>query len=192
MSEPAPELRPRQALQERVAGAILEAAARVLARHEHASMADVAGAAGVARATVYRYFPSREALLARLGEVAVADAGARLVSARIGEVSPDEGTARAVRALVDVGDGFIVVARERVRPAGREFERAVARPLRDLFERGQKAGTFRTDVASSWLVEAFVGLLASLLAATPTLGREDMTAAVTSLFLDGARAREAD
>ena len=189
MSEPAHELRPRQALQERVAAAIIEAAARVLAeRGEQASMAEVATAAGVARATVYRYFPSREALLSRLAELAVADAGARLASARIGEVPPEEGVRRAVRALADVGDPFIVVARASVRPESRAFDTAVTGPLRTLFERGQSNGAFRTDVSTSWLVEAFVGLVARVLAASPTLGREDTTAAITSLFLEGARA----
>jgi TetR/AcrR family transcriptional repressor of mexCD-oprJ operon len=189
MSEPAPELRPRQALQARVAAAIVDAAAHVLAeRGDQASMTDVAAAAGVARATVYRYFPSREALLRRVGELAVADAGARLAASRIGEVAPDDGVARAVRALADVGDAFIVLARERVEPDRRQFEAAVIGPLRELFDRGQAAGAFRADLSTSWLVEAFVGLIASALAARPRLGREDTIAAITSLFLDGARA----
>jgi hypothetical protein len=50
-------------LHARVSTAILEAAAALPAeRGEQASMADVAAAAGMARATVYRYFPNREAL----------------------------------------------------------------------------------------------------------------------------------
>ena len=62
-------------LHARVSAAILEAAAAVLAeRGEQASMADVAAAAGMARATVYRYFPNRDALLEALGGLAVEDA----------------------------------------------------------------------------------------------------------------------
>ena len=76
-------------------------------------MNDVAAAAGVARATVYRYFPNRQALLDELAQAAVSDVEARLASARIDEVAPEEGIARAVRALVDVGDSFVLLARER-------------------------------------------------------------------------------
>jgi AcrR family transcriptional regulator len=173
-----------------VASAILEAAARLLAHAgEHASMNDVAAATGVARATVYRYFPNRQALLDRLAEIAVTDAGARLASARIEEVDPDEGVARAVRALVDVGDYFIALARERIRPSPEEFQEKIAGPLRRLFERAQASGNIRADVPSSWLTESLVALVVGALSATPSLGREDAIAAITSMFLDGARSR---
>src|SRR4051795_8073580 len=103
---------PRQALQERGAEAILDAAARVLlARGDQANMNDVAAAAGVARATVYRYFPNREALLAELAQSAVRDVEERLTSARIDAVPPEEGIPRAVRALLDAGDPFVLLVR---------------------------------------------------------------------------------
>jgi len=200
VSQPAPipapvaALRPtgNDALQQRVAAAILEAAARLLAHAGgQASMNDVAAAAGVARATVYRYFPSRQALLDRLAELAVADAGGRLASARIEEVQPDEGVTRAVRVLVDVGDYFIALARERIRPAPHEFQEKIAGPLRRLFERAQASGDIRADVPSSWLTEALVALVVGALSATPSLGREDAIATITSMFLDGARGRSA-
>jgi TetR/AcrR family transcriptional regulator, mexCD-oprJ operon repressor len=152
-------------------------------------MNDVAAAAGVARATVYRYFPSRQALLDRLAELAVTDAGTRLASARIEEVQPEEGVTRAVRALVDVGDYFIALARERIRPAPHEFQEKIAGPLRRLFERAQASGDIRADVPSSWLTESLVALVVGALSATPSLGREDAIAAITRMFLDGARSR---
>lgn len=178
-----------QALRDRVAAAIVAAAAEVFAREgAAASMADVAAAAGVARATVYRYFPARQALLERLAAVAVDDAGARLAEAHLENVGPEEGVTRAVRALLEVGDYFTVVARERVRPDPFEYQRRVVAPLRRVFERGQAAGAFRDDLPIEWLTNALVDVVASVVASRPVLGRDDTVAAVAGLFLDGARA----
>jgi TetR/AcrR family transcriptional repressor of mexCD-oprJ operon len=186
MSEPVA----RQPLQQRVAAAILEGAARMFAvEGEQASMNDVAAAAGVARATVYRYFPNRQALLDELARVAVSDADERLASARIDEVSPEEGVARAVRALVEVGDSFVLLARERVRSDPERFERRVIQPLRQLFERGQATGGIRRDITSARLTESLIGLTVGVLTSTPPVGKEDIIATITGLFLDGARAR---
>lgn len=186
MSEPAP----RQALQQRVTDAILDGAARMFAvQGERASMSDVAAAAGVARATVYRYFPNRQALLDELTQAAVSDADARLAAARIDEVPPEEGVARAVRALVDVGDAFVLLARERAGSDPERFERSLAQPLRHLLQRGQTDGDIRGDIASARLTESLIALIAGVLTSRPPLGREDMVATVSALFLDGARAR---
>jgi AcrR family transcriptional regulator len=186
VSKPAP----RAALRERVATAILEAAAGVLAgRGEQASMSDVAAAAGVARATVYRYFPNRESLLEALGRLALQDAGDRLGAARLDEVAVHDGLERAVRALVTVGDAFVVLARDRGRPGTGEFEERIAAPVRDLLARGQRLREVRDDVPAAWLTEALFGLVISVMGSHPELGGEDTIAAIASIFLDGARAR---
>jgi TetR/AcrR family transcriptional regulator, mexCD-oprJ operon repressor len=186
MSEPAP----RQALQQRVAAAILDGAAQLVAiRGERASMNDVAEAAGVARATVYRYFPNREALLDELAASGIREVAARLASARIDAVAPEEGIVRGVRALVELGDLFVVMAREPMRSDPERFEHGLVRPLRDLFERGQASGEIREDITSARLTQSLIGLIVAVLTSRPSLGREDMTATITGLFLDGARAR---
>jgi TetR/AcrR family transcriptional repressor of mexCD-oprJ operon len=185
-----PEPSARPALQQRVAAAILDGAAHLFANGgEQASMNEVAEAAGVARATVYRYFPNRESLLDELTQAAVRDVEARLASARIDEVPPDEGIARAVRALVDVGNLFVVLTRERQRSGSDEFQRGLVDPLRQLVERGQAGGDIRDDITARRLTESLIGLIVGMLTSTPPLGREDMTATITGLFIDGARAR---
>jgi TetR/AcrR family transcriptional regulator, mexCD-oprJ operon repressor len=191
MSEAAHRLRPREALHQRVSAAILDAAARVVAEQgTQASMTDVATAAGVARATVYRYFPSREALLADLARAALADAAARLATARINEVPAEEGIKRAVRALLEVGDYFVVLVRERTSPERAALDAQVASPLRHLFESAQRSGAVRRDVPPSLLTESLVALAAGVPRAAPALGKEDQIAAIATLFLDGARARD--
>lgn len=185
-----PEPSPRPSLQQRVAAAILDGAAHLFANGgEQASMNEVAEAAGVARATVYRYFPNREALLDELAQTAVRDVDMRLASARIDEVPPDEGIARAVRALVEVGNLFVVLTRERQRSGSNQFERGLVDPLRRLVERGQASGDIRNDITAARLTESLIGLIVGMLTSTPQLGREDMTATITGLFIDGARAR---
>ena len=179
-------------LHARVSAAILEAAAAVLVeRGEQASMADVAAAAGMARATVYRYFPNREALFEALGRFAVDEAGERLQAGRLEEVAVPEAFERAVRALVGVGDSFVVVSRASARPEPAEFERRVATPLRGLVERAQSLGEVRDDLPASWLMESLIGIVVSGLQTRPSLGVEDTVAGITSLFLDGARIRRA-
>jgi TetR/AcrR family transcriptional regulator, mexCD-oprJ operon repressor len=180
----------RQPLQQRVAAAILDGAAHVFAlQGGQANMNDVAAAAGVARATVYRYFPNREALLDELAQSAVRDVEERLTSARIDAVPPEEGIARAVRALLDAGDPFVLLVRLHPRSEPEPFERSVMRPLRELFERGQGDGDVRSDIPSARLAESLLGQIVGMYTSAPSLGREDMTAMITALFLDGARAR---
>jgi AcrR family transcriptional regulator len=178
----------RQAMQHRIATAVLEGAARTLASEgSAASMSDVAAAAGVARATVYRYFPNRQALLDELALVALREVDDRISSARINEVQTGEAISRVIRALVEVGDAFIVVARERARPA--EFDRTLVDPLTRFFGRSQAAGDLRDDLPAAWLTEALIGLILSVSASLPSQGREDTVAAITSLFLDGVGRR---
>jgi TetR/AcrR family transcriptional regulator, mexCD-oprJ operon repressor len=180
----------RHVLQQRVSAAILEAAARALATYgEQASMNDVAEAAGVARATVYRYFPNRQALLEALARVATNEAAGRLEAARLADVDVNEAVRRAVRSLVEVGDYFSVLVREPVRPNPQEFEHGVIGPLNRLFERGRSSGAIRDDVPSSWLTGSLIGLVGTVLSSIPALGREDTIAAISGMFLDGARAR---
>src|SRR5687767_282479 len=180
---------PKSALRERVGAAIIDAAATALARHEQASMGEVAEAAGVARATLYRYFPTREALLEELARTTVARVAQALEAGRLDELAVDEAFLRAVRALVAIGDAFVVVARERDAAQAQDFEHVVARPLRALVERGQASGDLRDDVPSGWLLQSLLALVVSVLPSAPGLGAEDAVQTIASLFLTGAHGR---
>jgi TetR/AcrR family transcriptional repressor of mexCD-oprJ operon len=163
---------------------ILLAAARVLAEREVASMAEIAAAAGITRGTLYRYFPARESLIQALEAAANEEAGRRLAEANLDQVPVEEGLARATRALVTVGEDFIVLLRERRPP-----EPGFIAPLEALLERGREAGQIRADVPLTTLVESLLVLIgACVRTGTATgMGLEDMSSTALRLFLTGAR-----
>lgn len=152
-------------------------------------MNEVAEAAGIARATLYRYFASRAALVEQLAQLAVDAAAERLAASRVNEVPPPEGLARAVRALLDVGDLFTVLAREHVRPDPGAFEQGVRGPLGQLVARARDAAELRDDIPPALLTELLLVVVLTVGGRRPALGREDAVAAAVTLFLDGARAR---
>jgi TetR/AcrR family transcriptional regulator, mexCD-oprJ operon repressor len=163
---------------------ILLAAARVLAVREAASMADIAAAAEITRGTLYRYFPARESLIQALEAEANEEAGRRLAEANLDRVSVEEALARASRALVTVGEDFIVLLRERRPP-----EPGFTAPLVAVLERGRKGGEIRADVPLETLVESFLVLVGACVrtGTAAGLGLEDMSSTALRLFLTGAR-----
>jgi TetR/AcrR family transcriptional regulator, mexCD-oprJ operon repressor len=176
---------------DRTAAAIVDAAAHVFAaRGANANMAEVAAAGGVSRATLYRYYPSREALLHALAAQALADAGRRIADAGLERCRVPEAIERIVRALLAVGDRYAVLLGEQVQPDPAEAERVVGGPLRGVFARGIAQGELRDDIPPEVLQELFGGLLigAIKLVGDRVLGLEETAATTTALFLDGARA----
>jgi len=154
-------------------------------------LADVASAAGVGRATLYRYFETREALLEALAADAVAEAGARLADAGLDGVTVELAIERIVRAMVAVGDRYAVIVREEILPDRAEAERVLGAPIRAVFARGVETEVLRSDVPLEILLELFGGLLASTikLIGQRRIGLEDAATAVTDVFLQGSRAQ---
>lgn len=172
--------------------AILDAAARVFSEQgSSASMADVAEAAGVSRATLYRYFPHRELLLDALAAHALADGAARLADAGLERATVEEAIERIVRAVVALGTQYAVLVQEHVKFDQAEAERCLGGPMRAVFERGIESGLFRQDLSIDVLLELFGGALmgAVKLSQRGKLGLEEASAATAAVFLDGARAR---
>src|SRR2546427_4883970 len=100
---------------DRTAAAILDAAAHALSAHgSSTNMADVAAAAGVSRATLYRYYPDREALLDALASHALADAAARLADAGLERATVEEAIVRIARALAAVDGRASVIAQSTI------------------------------------------------------------------------------
>jgi AcrR family transcriptional regulator len=179
----------------RTPAAILATAAHLLAERRDASMNDIAAAAGVGRATLYRYFPTREALMQALADDALQDLAARLGDARLDKVPVPEALQRVFRAVLTVGDRYVLLLDERTtldRLNGRdEALQVVGTPIVSVFQRGQDDGTLRDDLDAAVLGQLFGGLVvAAIDASLPrTLGVEQAAALCGSIFLDGVRRR---
>ncbi|AFM19611.1 transcriptional regulator, TetR family [Mycolicibacterium chubuense NBB4] len=169
---------------------LLEVAARVLADDPSASMADIAGAGGVGRATAWRHLGSREQLLSEL--YARSLSATRKALARTLGAEPlvtPEVVVDVVQALGAIGDRYRAL--RQLRPlddTARREVAAVMRPLRDGFVRGQAAGRVRADITPELGVSLVAGVVAAAL--DPRTGASDPARAVRDaarVLADGLR-----
>jgi TetR/AcrR family transcriptional regulator, mexCD-oprJ operon repressor len=177
------------ALRDHVAAGILDIAANVLAeRGESASMTDIADAAGVARATLYRYFPNRDALLHALMETALLDISTRVADAKVDDVPVAEAIARLTRAVIAATNKYRALGLFKKTAADvRRADQELFGPLRAMFRRAADEGAIRTDLPIETLMEVYFGLLEGTIARVigGQLGVEQASAAITSIFLHG-------
>ena len=142
--------------------AILDAATECLARDPEMSLAEIAAAAGVGRITLYGHFKTRaelvDAVLARTIERADIILGATDTAG-----DPAEALARLVASSWQIVHQFrnILLAAQRELPAERirGVHDPILRRVQDLIGRGQRAGTFRSDLPEQWLITTAFSLM---------------------------------
>src|SRR5215210_43820 len=123
---------------------IVEVAARLLGDDPQMGMAEVATAAGISRATVYRHFASRDALIEAIRRQAAEQGEQALARCRLDEGSATEALRRVVAAWLDLAERYsfpqLAAQSERTPPdEDRERRRRVyAEPLLGLIRRGQR------------------------------------------------------
>jgi TetR/AcrR family transcriptional regulator, mexCD-oprJ operon repressor len=186
-AEPEP-ARERRSDARRNVAAILEAARTVLASDPTASMAAIAAAAGVHRATVHRHFAAREDLLVALHERALHECLEALTAAREGGGRLGDVLRRITVSFLEIGDRYRVPEwRPNFAPDVDEAEarRAVGEPVMQLFREGSAAGELRTDVDPHALAALWGGMVigAGQVIATGARTPEDMGADILRLVL---------
>ena len=171
---------------------ILDAVARMLAdRGSAVSMTEIASGSGVGRATLYRYFPTREVLMRELQGVAVEDVGHNLRVANLAALDVRAALERAVRVVLSVGHHYAIVVREQVPVSRKVADELVRDPIRGVLARAQSEGLLREECTLAWLEDMFVGLINAGLAQIVRRGADtDATVhMVVAAYLDGAGAR---
>jgi AcrR family transcriptional regulator len=152
----------RRADAERSIARIEDAAIDALATDPDVSMAEIARRAGVVRATIYVHFPTRESLIDAVTQRALSDATREMAVAEPERGDAAEALGRVVAAAWRALGRFhaLVAINVRLPPAElRRRHEAVLALLEPLIERGQRDGTFRSDVPPGWHLSMALALV---------------------------------
>lgn len=194
---------------------ILLAAARLLADDPAASIQRIADEARVARPTVYRRYPTREALVEAIRSEAVAEFGRSMEQAtlRLGDAA--EAIGLLVHSLAEIGAKYPILFQDADtahRAAGhpgaqasdgstagagpgRPDTTAIVEQFNALILRGRREGTVRADLAPEILRHSLLGALAAGLKLTRTsppgtrLTAAQVGAQVAAMLVEGLRPR---
>jgi TetR/AcrR family transcriptional regulator, mexCD-oprJ operon repressor len=178
----------RQVVKDHIRQSILDAATTLLiTRGDSAIMSELADAAGVGRATLYRYFSTREELMSALANAAIDDASARLEAADLDRVPVAEAIARIFRAILACGAKFEFIRAQHEFIDKDDVDRRIGEPIRSVIQRGMTDGTLRSDVPLEVLSNLFGGMIFGASRTLPYLenGVERASAIATETLLKG-------
>jgi TetR/AcrR family transcriptional regulator, mexCD-oprJ operon repressor len=173
---------------------VVVAATHLLADSPEATMQEIAEAAGLGRATIYRHFASREELLDAITLAACQEMRALLDGLALDEGDVVEALRRALEAFFAVGDRYRFLA-ERPEEHSRALDkdaavREIFAPVAALLDRARREGVIREEVSTEW-VRGVLGALihtAFEMVAAGDLARADAPALVLRTVLNGIAA----
>ncbi len=155
--------------------AITEAGFRLLSRNPGANLEQIARSAGVTRATLHRYYPSRTKLIAALALTAIEEMDEAVARASAGATTTAQSLRDSLFALIPLGDRHGFLAHEDIQAEPEvevAFERMRAEML-DWMEAAKAEGLFDASLPASWCVRSFDYLL---YAAWESVRSEELTA----------------
>ncbi|MEM1052254.1 MAG: TetR/AcrR family transcriptional regulator [Pseudomonadota bacterium] len=141
--------------------AIIQAAFELLASDTGVSLADIATRAGVGRATLHRYFSSRDDLFFALAKAAIHDMDDAVEAACKDCSSHSDALYQSLKALVPLGDRYRFLANDTLEEhpdLQADYERQ-ERETVGLVDAAKGEGLFDQAVPTSWIVQSFEHLL---------------------------------
>lgn len=141
---------------------LLDAAATILAQKPGASMNDIAESANVGRATLYRHFPNREALLRALTIEAFERSEQAITPILAGQQNAIDKLQDCLNALVPLGDRYHFLLSAPLFEDDPEITKLYEKQSQtwlDLVKALKDENTIAADVPTAWVVAAIEGLI---------------------------------
>ncbi|MFT4715223.1 MAG: TetR/AcrR family transcriptional repressor of mexCD-oprJ operon [Paracoccaceae bacterium] len=141
--------------------AILEAAFHVFGANPGASILDVAKEAGVGRATLYRHFATREALMVELAQIAKRELDAAVDAATNSARSNLDGLKLALAAIIPLADRqwFLTLDPVQQDPEIAELYQSSVDETLAAIKAARSEGAFATNLSDEWIAEVYDGLI---------------------------------
>lgn len=133
----------------------------LLADNPGASFIEVAEAAGVGRASLYRHFPTREALIRELGLEAIKATDEATAHVMGQAESALDAIRLSIEAIVPLGDRFYFLTRI-PELDDEDVNKEVARQdaqMRELIDAAKEEGSLDASIPTGWAAGAFNSLL---------------------------------
>lgn len=182
----------RRADAERNREIVLDHTGGLLAEDPAIGMAEIAAAASIGRATLYRHFPTREDLIAAVAARAVDETEQAILDSRLDEGTATQALQRLIIALLEIGDRYrflIADAAERTDEQRAAHIERLGAPLFALVERGQASGELSRSLSPSWMLAVLGAVVSTAVReiAAGRLKRDEAPELVTATLMRGYR-----
>ena len=142
--------------------ALLQSAVAVLAHNPGASMSDIVAQARVGRATMYRYFPTRDALVRELALEAIEAIDQVTQQVSLQNLSAQEALRVFLEGVAPLGDRFHFLVSESSLSKDPEVTAAYARQMKELDEFVtilKQDGAIALEIPNAWVTTTIDALI---------------------------------
>ena len=144
----------------RLREALLLRLVNALSDQPRATMGQLASQVGLSRATLCRYFASREAMMLEIFQEGVTCGEQAIERARLQDGPAEQAIMRLIQELLPIVEHYVYVERQiQLEDYANPRTEAVRLSLIDQFQHWQENGQLRMDVSAMWLCESLFTLL---------------------------------